>query len=80
MVDRATAPPGSGRAMLSAAERRIAEAGRVYCRLDCVSTNARLRAYYEGAGYAVVGEQPLKDGGKGSKYAVTLMEKRLVVG
>jgi ribosomal protein S18 acetylase RimI-like enzyme len=80
MIDRATAPPGAGRTMLAAAERRIAEAGRAYCRLDCVSTNARLRAYYEDAGYAVVGEQPLKDGGLGSKYGVTLLEKRLAAG
>lgn len=80
MIDRATAPPGAGRTMLAAAERRIAEAGRAYCRLDCVSTNARLRAYYEDAGYAVVGEQPLKDGGLGSRYGVTLLEKRLAAG
>lgn len=77
MTDRTAAPRGAGRAMLAAAERRIAEAGRAYCRLDCLSTNARLRAYYEGVGYTVVGEQPHKDGGLGSKYAVTLMERRL---
>jgi protein-tyrosine phosphatase len=63
--------------MLAAAERRIAEAGRAYCRLDCVATNTRLRGYYEDAGYTVVGEQPYKDGGKGSLYGVTLLEKRL---
>ncbi|MFE2428379.1 hypothetical protein ACFXJ5_16785 [Streptomyces sp. NPDC059373] len=63
--------------MLGEAERRIAEAGRAYCRLDCVSTNPRLRAYYEGEGYVVVGEQPSKDGGLGGKYAVTLLEKKL---
>jgi protein-tyrosine phosphatase len=77
MVDRAAAPRGVGRAMLGEAERRIAEAGRAYCRLDCVSTNPRLRAYYEGAGYTVVGEQPFKDGGSGSTYGVTLLEKKL---
>lgn len=80
MVDRAAAPPGAGRTMLAEAERRIAEAGRAYCRLDCVSTNPRLRAYYESAGYTVVGEQPLKDGGLGSRYAVTLLEKELTAG
>jgi hypothetical protein len=42
-----------------------------------VSTNPRLRAYYESAGYTVVGEQPFKAGAGGSKYAVTLMEKRV---
>ncbi|MEU9110500.1 GNAT family N-acetyltransferase [Streptomyces sp. NPDC048483] len=77
MVDRAYAPAGTGRAMLGQAERRIAEAGREWCRLDCVSSNPRLRTYYEGAGYTVVGEQPLKEGADGSLYAVTLMEKRL---
>ena len=43
-----------------------------------MSTNPRLRAYYEAAGYTVTGEQPLKDGGTGSRYAVTLLEKRLI--
>lgn len=78
MTDRATAPPGLGRAMLAHAEHRIATTGRTLSRLDCVATNPRLRAYYESAGYTVTGEQPLKDGGRGSRYAVTLLEKRLV--
>ncbi|GES34162.1 hypothetical protein [Streptomyces angustmyceticus] len=30
-----------------------------------------------GAGYTVVGEQPAKEGDDGSRYAVTLLEKRL---
>lgn len=78
MVGRATAPRGTGRAMLDRAERRITEKGRPYARLDCVSSNPRLRAYYEGAGYTVVGEQPHKEGGQGgSPYAVTLLEKAL---
>ncbi|WP_431967085.1 N-acetyltransferase family protein [Actinacidiphila sp. bgisy160] len=77
MVDRTTAPRGAGRAMLDRAERRIAERGRPYARLDCVARNPRLRAYYEGVGYTVVGEQPHKQGGKGSPYAVTLLEKKL---
>ncbi|MFH8572304.1 GNAT family N-acetyltransferase [Streptomyces sp. NPDC017993] len=78
MVDRPHAPAGTGRALLGQAERRIAEAGRVWSRLDCLATNPRLRAYYEGVGYTVVGEQPFKEGTGGSKYAVTLLEKRLV--
>ncbi len=77
MVDRERAPAGTGRAMLAHAERRIAEAGRTWARLDCLSSNPRLRSYYEGAGYTVVGEQPFKEGGGGSPYAVTLLEKRL---
>ncbi|MFE0188884.1 GNAT family N-acetyltransferase [Streptomyces sp. NPDC058989] len=78
MVDRGRAPAGTGRAMLAHGERRIAEAGRQWARLDCVSSNPRLRTYYEAAGYTVVGEQSSKkDNGGGSPYAVTLLEKRL---
>ncbi|MCX4633987.1 GNAT family N-acetyltransferase [Streptomyces platensis] len=76
MVDHRHAPPGTGRALLAHAERRIAGAGRPWARLDCVSRNPRLRTYYEGAGYTVVGEHT-KEGGGGSRYAVTLLEKRL---
>jgi protein-tyrosine phosphatase len=72
-----TTPPGTGRAMLAEAESRIARSGRPYARLDCLASNPRLRAYYESAGYTVAGEQRAKDGGSGSPYAVTLLEKRL---
>ncbi|MEV0171022.1 tyrosine-protein phosphatase [Streptomyces sp. NPDC050803] len=72
-----TAPPETGRRMLAEAESRITATGRPYARLDCLTTNPRLREYYEAAGYEVVGEQPAKDGGSGSPYAVTLLEKRL---
>ncbi|MFE6759894.1 GNAT family N-acetyltransferase [Streptomyces sp. NPDC057684] len=77
LMVRRGAPAGTGRALLAHAEERVAAAGRPLCRLDCVSTNPRLRAYYERAGYAVVGEQPFKSGAGGSTYAVTLMEKRV---
>ncbi|NEB81588.1 GNAT family N-acetyltransferase, partial [Streptomyces sp. SID14478] len=70
-------PAGTGGELLAHAERRIAAAGRTRCRLDCVSTNPRLRAYYERRGYVVVGEQPFKSGAGGSSYAVTLMEREL---
>jgi protein-tyrosine phosphatase len=73
-----TAPPGTGRRMLAHAESRIAATGRPYARLDCLASNPRLRGYYESAGYTVVGEQRAKDGGLGSPYAVTLLEKRLM--
>ncbi|MGW2524332.1 GNAT family N-acetyltransferase [Streptomyces sp. NPDC001617] len=72
-----TSPPGTGRRMLAEAESRITATGRPYARLDCLASNPRLRAYYESAGYRVVGEQPAKEGGLGSPYAVTLLEKRL---
>ncbi|WP_431046738.1 GNAT family N-acetyltransferase [Streptomyces sp. P1-3] len=75
MTDRETAPAGAGRAMLAEAERRIAAAGRGLCRLDC--RNARLRRYYEDAGYTVAGETAAKQGDGGKRYAVTLLEKRL---
>ncbi|MFC6082909.1 GNAT family N-acetyltransferase [Sphaerisporangium aureirubrum] len=74
MVDRSAAPPGSGRVLLAAAERRIAESGRTLARLDCAASNARLRRYYTDAGYTEAGEQPLP---RGSRYPVTLFEKRL---
>jgi protein-tyrosine phosphatase len=77
MTDRTTAPPGTGRRMLAEAERRIAASGRDLCRLDCLATNPVLRAYYEAAGYEVVGEQSAKSGARKAVYAVTLLEKRL---
>ncbi|MFJ5802899.1 GNAT family N-acetyltransferase [Streptomyces decoyicus] len=79
MVDREGAPAGAGRAMLTHAERRITAAGRTWSRLDCVSSNPRLRTYYEGAGYTFVGEQRAKKGDGGNLYAVTLLEKRLAL-
>lgn len=77
MVDRDRAPAGTGRALLTHAEQRIAASGRTWSRLDCVASNPRLRTYYESAGYTAVGEQPYKAGTGGSTYAVTLLEKRL---
>jgi protein-tyrosine phosphatase len=77
MTDRRVAPPGTGLRLLAEVEHRIAASGRPLARLDCLSTNPRLREYYQAAGYTVVGEQSAKDGGLGSPYAVTLLEKRL---
>ncbi|MBT2504769.1 GNAT family N-acetyltransferase [Streptomyces sp. ISL-98] len=78
MTDRTAAPAGLGRVMLVQAERRIAEAGRELARLDCLTSNARLRRYYEGVGYQVVGEEPCKaDAAGGGSYGVTLLERRL---
>ncbi|MGW7053426.1 GNAT family N-acetyltransferase [Streptomyces sp. NPDC054887] len=76
MTDRAAAPAGLGRTLLAHAERRIAQEGRGLCRLDCLTSNPRLRTYYEAAGYRVVGEQPSKEGGAGGgTYGVTLLER-----
>ncbi len=80
MTDRRTAPPGAGRTLLAEAERRIAASGRPLCRLDCLTSNTRLRRYYEEAGYAVVGEQAGKNGDGGRTYGVTLLEKRVAAG
>ncbi|MGW0363197.1 N-acetyltransferase family protein [Streptomyces sp. NPDC002990] len=77
MVERGAAPAGAGRRMLEHAERRIARTGRERARLDCVSTNPRLLAYYRDAGYRVVGEFPSKQAADGRVYGVILLEKRL---
>jgi GNAT superfamily N-acetyltransferase len=57
MVDRAHAHLGLGRSLLAWAERRITRSGHDRARLDCVHTNVRLRAYYEHAGYVLVGQR-----------------------
>ncbi|RSS76782.1 GNAT family N-acetyltransferase [Streptomyces sp. WAC06614] len=77
MVARDVAPAGTGRLLLDHAERRIAGTGRERARLDCVSTNPRLLAYYQDAGYRVVGEFPHKEAKDGRVYGVVLLEKRL---
>ncbi|MFB7515902.1 GNAT family N-acetyltransferase [Streptomyces sp. NPDC056144] len=77
MADRTAAPAGTGRALLSHAEGRIAAGGRSVARLDCLSSNPRLRTYYEAAGYRVVGEEPGKLAADGSRYGVTLLERSL---
>ncbi|MEU6532172.1 GNAT family N-acetyltransferase [Streptomyces sp. NPDC046928] len=75
MVDRATAPPGAGRTLLRAAERRVAETGRAFVRLDCLAGNARLHAYYLDAGYRVVSHKAGKSQPGGAPKSFTLMEK-----
>ncbi|GAA2234492.1 MULTISPECIES: GNAT family N-acetyltransferase [Streptomyces] len=77
MVDRAAAAPGTGRLLLSAAERRVAEAGRTRVRLDCLAGNAPLNAYYVDAGYRVVGRKEGKPQPGGPPKSFTLLEKRL---
>jgi ribosomal protein S18 acetylase RimI-like enzyme len=54
MVDRAYAGRGLG-VLLDWTESRIVKSGRHRARLDCVRTNTLLRAYYENAGYHLVG-------------------------
>ncbi|MEV5102279.1 GNAT family N-acetyltransferase [Streptomyces massasporeus] len=77
MVDRAAAAPGTGRVLLAAAERRVAEAGRTWMRLDCLAGNAQLNAYYVDAGYRVVGRKEGKPQPGGPPKSFTLLEKRV---
>ncbi|MFJ7338352.1 GNAT family N-acetyltransferase [Streptomyces sp. NPDC101110] len=77
MVDRTAAAPGTGRLLLTAAERRVAEAGRTRVRLDCLAGNAPLNAYYAEAGYRVVGHKAGKPQPGGPPKSFTLLEKRL---
>ncbi|GAA4292533.1 GNAT family N-acetyltransferase [Streptomyces venetus] len=77
MVDRSTAPPGTGRLLLRAAERRVAAAGRTHVRLDCLAGSAQLNAYYRDAGYRVVGRKEGKPQPGGAPKAFTLLEKDL---
>ncbi|MFJ4975267.1 GNAT family N-acetyltransferase [Streptomyces coeruleorubidus] len=77
MVDRSTAPPGTGRRLLEAAERRVAEAGRIRVRLDCLAGSEQLNAYYRQAGYRVVGHKEGKPQPCGAPKSFTLLEKEL---
>lgn len=77
MVNRATTAPGTGRLLLDAAERRVAEAGRTRVRLDCLAGNTQLNAYYLDAGYRVVGHKAGKPQPGGTPKSFTLMEKQL---
>jgi protein-tyrosine phosphatase len=61
MVRRSRAGANLGRELLAWAELHIRRHGRPRARLDCVSTNKRLRRYYEDAGYTLVGFNDLRD-------------------
>jgi len=50
---------GVGRALLAWAERKVAQAGGEYLRLDCDAHNPMLRAYYESAGFTHRGDVTL---------------------
>jgi GNAT superfamily N-acetyltransferase len=65
--------PGSGRGgeLLRWAERYAADNGNTFLRLDCVASNARLRAYYELAGYEHVGDVTV------GEYTQARYEKRV---
>ncbi|MFE9461800.1 N-acetyltransferase [Streptomyces californicus] len=75
MVAHADVPPGTGRRLLRAAERRVADTGRGLVRLDCLAGNERLNAYYLDAGYRAVGSKEGKPQPDGSVKSFTLLEK-----
>ncbi|MGI5491490.1 GNAT family N-acetyltransferase [Microtetraspora malaysiensis] len=75
IVDHVTVPPGTGRRLLRAAERRVAEVGRNLTRLDCLAGNTRLTSYYLDAGYQVVGHKAGKPQPGGTTKSFTLLEK-----
>ena len=80
MVDHSSVPPGTGRQLLRAAERRVAEAGRPLVRLDCLAGNAALKTYYLDAGYQVVGLKEGKPQPGGKPKSFTLLEKSIRAG
>ncbi|MFF8556333.1 GNAT family N-acetyltransferase [Streptomyces sp. NPDC015501] len=80
MVDHAEVPPGTGRRLLRAAERRVAGTGRELVRLDCLAANARLNAYYLAVGYRAVGVKEGKPQPDGSSKSFTLLEKSVRAG
>ena len=71
VVARACAGRGVGAALLRHCEDETRLEGRPFVRLDCWSGNARLRAYYENAGYAARGQ------GEEHGAIVSLYEKRV---
>jgi protein-tyrosine phosphatase len=56
VVRRRSSGRGIGRELLAWAERDTAARGRPLLRLDCVASNATLRAYYAGAGFTERGD------------------------
>jgi ribosomal protein S18 acetylase RimI-like enzyme len=70
-VRRDAAGLGIGGQVLGWAERRAGAEGRRYLRLDCPSDNARLRRYYESAGFLHRGDRIL------GPFDVSLYEKPL---
>jgi GNAT superfamily N-acetyltransferase len=55
MIDRTQAGHGLGASMLAWAHGQALAAGAGFLRLDCVESNQRLRDYYAGQGFTVVG-------------------------
>ncbi|MCX5205269.1 GNAT family N-acetyltransferase [Streptomyces sp. NBC_00237] len=75
MVDHDRVAPGAGGQLLRAAERRVAEKGRAWVRLDCLAGNERLTSYYLDSGYRIVGSKEGKPQPGGPPKSFTLLEK-----
>jgi GNAT superfamily N-acetyltransferase len=73
-VLRAYAGRGIGRAILRWAEDQVTSRDRIYLRLDCLADNAKLRAYYEDAGFLHIGEKTWEDA---LSWRSSLYEKRV---
>ncbi|MGB8652085.1 MAG: GNAT family N-acetyltransferase [Mycobacteriales bacterium] len=73
MVNRADAGRGVGAGLLRWAEAQARAAGAPCLRLDCVESNARLRAYYAAQGFAEVGRRDFD----GPWFSAVLLEKEL---
>lgn len=57
VIDRRRTGEGLGRRLLALAEAHIARRGGTYARLDCVTGNDGLTAYYRNAGFTEVGRR-----------------------
>ncbi|GAA1116592.1 hypothetical protein GCM10009642_63360 [Nocardiopsis metallicus] len=75
MVDRSASGQGLGAHLLAWAESRASDHHHTCVRLDCVSTNHRLRAYYEQRGYHPRGQATFGPGC--TWHPVTRYEKPL---
>lgn len=73
VVDRSSAPPSAGAALLRWAEDRASGQGGPVMRLDCVESNARLRRSYTDQGYEQVGRRDFD----GPWFSAALFEKPL---
>ena len=72
-IDRRHAGSGVGARLLAWAQEQARAAGAPMLRLDCVESNAGLRAYYARLGFREVGRRDFD----GPWFAATLLEKVL---
>lgn len=75
VVARAHAGNNLGGDLLAWVERRTAQVGKRALRLDCWAGNARLRQYYQDAGFTCRGEREVEETGR--IYTACLFEKQV---